>query len=481
MSDSATAVAAAVLRHLSSRLASITDEEQLRAVRALVYDVVQQHMGGGGGSEAAQVAVREALGATDTYLRAAASKPPAAYSALAGPQASAPLSRGQATTTSTPAPLAQDYIIPQQPVVNYREVETNVHVNSGDRDWFTNRGESRYAFTIQFDRVGGASASFSPMVQRRFRDVVRVELVKMVLPAEGLGTRPRLDSSGALVLKPGPTALALPYVAVLFGEGGANTAGSNERADRAFGLLHYDNRWGGEGEGKGVGGYLLFAPKYLRCVRDYAPTPLATLQRLSVRLERPQPFGALLSEEGDVAALAGVRLVTSSVNSSADGFQVANLETPATLVALLTARAFVPGAAWAVGETALLQGDLAPTTAAGSDMASFLKQAAGHVVVAVGHVDASTGSLLGGADGHGLCNVLFLAARHTVDPLGAGTYERELFGGSASAEATLSDSLWTRTPANAAAMNAHMQTQLVLRVVTRELDATGSLRPDNAA
>ena len=51
------------------------------------------------------------------------------------------------------APRPQDYIIPQEDIVKYRETELNLFITSADRDWFRNTTENRYNFTVNFKKV----------------------------------------------------------------------------------------------------------------------------------------------------------------------------------------------------------------------------------------------------------------------------------------------------------------------------------------
>jgi hypothetical protein len=47
--------------------------------------------------------------------------------------------------------LPQNYVQREDKVVSYREIENNLFIYSGDRDWLRNNKENRYSFTVNFD------------------------------------------------------------------------------------------------------------------------------------------------------------------------------------------------------------------------------------------------------------------------------------------------------------------------------------------
>jgi hypothetical protein len=47
--------------------------------------------------------------------------------------------------------LPQNYLVREDRTVSYREIENNLFIYSGDRDWLKNNKENRYNFTVNFD------------------------------------------------------------------------------------------------------------------------------------------------------------------------------------------------------------------------------------------------------------------------------------------------------------------------------------------
>ena len=207
----------------------------------------------------------------------------------------------------------QDYVIPQEPVVKYIEKETNIFLSSLDRDWSRNNGENRYNFSIKFNPGNTRSGyGLSPAIHQRFRNIVRIEFVKTIVPTEGLDAVVRnTGSSGS------PTydttriynVFSFPYVAVRIAELNTNGFSTNPDQDNnTFAMIHYDSTWMADNASSNTNrsAYTSMIPKFLKCQRVYEPTPLGSLQKLSIRLERPSMD--LISPSNDAFDLSGVFL-----------------------------------------------------------------------------------------------------------------------------------------------------------------------------
>ena len=83
---------------------------------------------------------------------------------------------------------AQQMIITREPsTMAYKETELNLFVYSGDRNWATNSGETRYNFSVSFDSGNALSGMrLTPTTTVKFRNIVRIELVKAIMPGESL-------------------------------------------------------------------------------------------------------------------------------------------------------------------------------------------------------------------------------------------------------------------------------------------------------
>ena len=85
--------------------------------------------------------------------------------------------------------LSQQVVIKDDDVVAYKEVENNLFVYSADRDWYgaTNTTDNRYNFYVTFDPANNKLGfGLNPAANVKFRNIVRIEFVKAIIPAEGL-------------------------------------------------------------------------------------------------------------------------------------------------------------------------------------------------------------------------------------------------------------------------------------------------------
>jgi hypothetical protein len=140
--------------------------------------------------------------------------------------------------------LPQDYLIRQEDVVNYKEVENNLFIYSADRDWLKNTTENRYSFSVNFDPANNGQGLYPHVsVQQKFRNIVRIELVKAILPIEGLSTLLQKTADASNNTNYQYNVLSFPYVSVRIPELENNNYGSDNFLDRAFGVLQYDANW----------------------------------------------------------------------------------------------------------------------------------------------------------------------------------------------------------------------------------------------
>lgn len=388
------------------------------------------------------------------------------------------------SSLAPPAPLSTDILQAQSDVIKYREVETNLILNSKDRDWLSDVGENRYNFSVQIN--GGAyqqGDALQQTIHTRFRNIVRIEFVKAIIPVEGLTVVvPRVcPTEGAPTAAPEQafySALALPFVQVIMDELQGNNVGTTDTVDRSLAICQYDATWRsdqmtGHHATMTSRGYSLFFPKFMKAQRIYAPTPLSTLQRMSFRLLNPE--NSVLSVTPDALSVSHVVFgdqVTGSCYADATGDYI-----------FLEAAAWFP--LWAFSKLDKVQlrgltftGSTLALTSAGANLDRWLENPDGHVVVGIAHTTA-TGSPLVLADGANDCGYAnWIIVRNRFSDPTTGSCSRYLFTGNAGDEATFAAELaaWTNT---GGVLNLSRQVQLFLRIITRELDHASIIRPDN--
>jgi hypothetical protein len=385
-----------------------------------------------------------------------------------------------------PQTLAQDIIIRQQDVVKYKEIEYNIFLNSSDRNWLANKTENRYNFSVNFN-VANNSTDFpsSPSLQERFRNITRIEFVKVIVSLEGLVPIIRRTAGPTVNTDAIVSVLSYPYVALRIAELNANGFGTNPTLDNTFAVTHQDTSWTSDTTQKNRG-YASLAPKYLKCQKIYAPTPLGSLQKLSIRLERPD--GNLLSDALDVQYITNILFgnYAKTANSSSDLSTVYQ----ATLTG--NEYIFINTSAWfsrfMVSDTdrIVIKGFTVATTGSGTpdanslvDFTNWINRTEGHYIVGIGYANSAT-DVTDGQNAVGYANYVIIRNRFN-DPTVGGAITRQYFGGTLTLENSLGTRLGTQASQSgtAAFINMNHQVHVALRIVCREMDGASNLRPDN--
>ena len=414
---------------------------------------------------------------------------------------SANAAAGNPTVVQDTRTTSQQMLIVREPeTMAYKENELNLFIYSGDRDWVSNSLETRYNFTVNFDPSNmPVGLRLSPTSTAKFRNIVRVEFVKAIMPGEGLDMIVSKSSSSAYDSSVNVNLLSFPYIQVRIPELDNNNYGTNQGLNSAFGVLQYDGNWISDTSLATQRGYLAMIPKFMKCQKTYSPTPLATIQKLSFQFQRPD--GTLLSTAPDTLDITQIfpTLAVNATNFSAGG-QVSgtNYVTHAAVDVsgsayywLKTSKYFnhwtvskgdkivVKNLAWATQPTgnALTQS---------ADFLTYIQQDAGLLVVDTGVI---TGTGLasvfqsGGTasyNAQGYANAILVRGKF-IDPTIAGGLLPATLGGIVDSyvSGNLSYFLTNTALVTGRLLNQSHQVQLAMRVITRELDSTGILRPDN--
>jgi hypothetical protein len=404
--------------------------------------------------------------------------------AFSEPSAASPTSNLPPFQQNTPAPpplLAprpQDYIIKQEDVVKYKENELNLFVYSGDRDWLNNRNENRYNFTINFNTLNDNGNTFSPAVKERFRNIVRMELVKTIISSESLDVSVLATNNGTNTNRI-LNVLAYPYLMIRLSEWTGNGYGTNQYIDNTFGIVQYDQTWKSDNSAQNFG-YISMTPRYLKAQRVYHPTPLATLQKLSIQVERPD--GKPLTKELDILDVSKIFLAKSVIGSV-----YSNTPDDESYIFIKISSYFSKFFV-VEGDRIIFRGynidtDSYVTQQMADDFNNFINKPDGHVVCGIGYTNDTSVpiSIIDGANSVGYANYIVIRSRF-MDPT-TGSTSRNYFGGGADStnEDLIKVRLDTNVPAGPCAiLNSNRQSHFVLRLITRDMDSMSNLRPDNS-
>ena len=384
------------------------------------------------------------------------------------------------TAPRVKAPQQADVLIRQEDILAYKENEYNLYVYSADRDWVTNKSQNRYNFTVNFDPANnGPGFTFSPSATVKFKNITRIELVKTILPIEGLDIIQKVDDLSGSVFTNYSTALnvnvlSFPYLNVYIPELDTNNFGTDTYLNQAFASVQYDANWVSDNNAASKGGFLAMIPKFLKCQKVYTPTPLATLRKLSISIQRPD--GCLVSDTLDTL---DIKCITTSAAFSRIG-------TDSTFYAGLSGQYLFVQTNSYFSRFMVNQGDRIQfkgvtcgiTTGAATDFLEFVQRPEGHLVVQIAVVTTG-GAVRDGPNEVGYANVIIIRSKMNDPTTGAVTPAN--FGGSSAANTQLQTDLNTAatTPFTGRLINLSHQTTLVFRVITRDLDPTARLRPDN--
>ena len=395
--------------------------------------------------------------------------------------------------------LQQNNIIREDSIISYREIENNLFIYSADRDWLLNSKENRYHFTVQFDTNGFKDKfALGLTAQQKFKNIVRIELIKAIMPGENLDVIVNASDTGVPIYTTSfqDNILNLPYVSLRVAELENNNYGTDNSLDRSFGVLQYDAQWLSDATQQSCSrGYLAMIPKFLKCQKEYYPTPLSTLQKMTIEFRRPN--GELLSHSSDTFDIGGI-IAREIVASGATTFPF-NVPCNPSKYSLLGASSAAPADAPAnffintssyFSQFELCAGDriqIAGYTYSdatlndpvyGQSLRAFcnwINRVEGHIVINIAHtVPTAPTILVDGTNPVGYANFIVIQALYQ-NPTTGTSYLQSFGPDFGRTLATYGTTL--QSPVRL--INLNKQLNLVFRIITREMDSLPQIRPDN--
>jgi hypothetical protein len=393
----------------------------------------------------------------------------------------------------------QQMIITREPdTMAYKERELNFFAYSADRDW-VNSSETRYNFSVNFDSSSAPLGSrLNTSTSIKFRNIVRIELVKTILPGESLDTLVTKASANTYDTSLNMNVLSFPYIQLRIPELDTNVHGTNESIDSAFGVLQYDANWISDSGNALARGYFAMIPKFLKSQKVYSPTPLATLQKLSFQFQRPD--GTALSAVPDTLDITQIipTFAMTTGNFTALGAltntyykQDAAVDISGSAYYWLKTKTYFNHWTVSKGDRIAVR-NLAWATAATGSAVAQVADFVGWVQASTGLLVVDTGIITGTAPGsyvftsgattynaQGYANAILVRGRFT-DPT-TGVFLPASPGGVVDQYASgyLSNYLTNTALTTGRLLNLSHQVQVCMRVIVREMDGTGILRPDN--
>jgi hypothetical protein len=242
-----------------------------------------------------------------------------------------------------------------------------------------------------------------------------------------------------------------------------NNYGTNEQIDKSLAVCQYDAVWKSEttSSDKTMNrGYTLFFPKFMKAQRIYAPTPLASLQKMSFRIMNPE--NQVLSTLPDAMPVTDIYFGSNTAIVSC--YYDSNGE-----YLFIKSATWFP--MWSFSVLDRLQFAGLEASAGNEDIIDWLQQETGHVVIGTAY-DENTllPTIIDGVNASGYANYIIIRSRF-VDPQSG-----------VSARSTFNAELTPQLPVSlikGSTLNVSRQVQMTLRITVRELDSTTNLRPDN--
>jgi hypothetical protein len=372
--------------------------------------------------------------------------------------------------------LPQDVLKPQDDIVAYKEVEHNLYVYSADRDWVSNTTENRYNFSVIFDPANNQSGfGYNTATQVKFKNIVRIEFVKAIMPTESFDVLSTTTSgaAGACVNTLNTNIFSFPYLQVRIPELNVNGYGTNDGINNAFAAISYDAYWASDSNAANRG-YARMIPKFLKCQKVYYPTPLATLQKLTFQIQRPD--GTSVSTTNDTLDVAYVYMPSNTALTTIyKGSGPSTYEWIWIATSTYFSKYMFTQGDRIIFKNISLNATLTAVGANATSLIGFLTRAEGHLISDIGRVTgAASPTYADGANSLGYANGIIIRNSFPDPTTGSTTVNTW-----ASALGGAADFQNNPSVTSGRLINMNHQIQIIMRVITREMDSAAKLRPDN--
>jgi hypothetical protein len=408
--------------------------------------------------------------------------------------------------------LPQNNIIREENVISYREIENNLFVYSADRDWLRNNKENRYQFTVHFDPAANGQG-FGPSLasQQKFKNIVRIELVKCIMPGESLDVSVVRRNDHSVTTAYQDNILNFPFVTVRVAELENNNYGTDNFIDRSFGVLQYDAQWISDyaTQGSYTKGFLAMIPKFLKCQKEYYPTPLSTLQKMTIDIRRPNgqlvssspdtfDIGGIIAPQQPANQVAGTAFPFNNIIQYGQGSLHYNVMLPMNsgypANFFINTKTYFSKFEVSKGDRIQISGysyseDAFNDPTYGQTLRSFcnwVNRPEGHIAIdfmysstVQGNVGSpTTPTLVDGLNDAGYANFIVIQARY-MDPTTGNTQLNPFTTASSQDVGGILNTFGINLTSPVRLMNMNKQLNLVFRIITREMDSLPQLRPDN--
>ena len=358
--------------------------------------------------------------------------------------------------------ISKDYITNNQPI--YLEKEHFISVNSIDRDW-TTTSETRYNFKVNFD----ADSRYGATISTAYKNVISVELINVYIPQDPI----IVPFDNRLYLD----ALHYPYLLLEIDELDGVFRGSNTALENSFSQLIFDKEHssqvlsddfvGSDSEPapdlrfqkQYQRGYYRFIPSFFE-KKQYYNAPLSSLKSMSIKINNPE--GDLLNTQKDVikiSAIADEQIADQEIKTTM-GFPNTDCSSNYNQYIKITTTNHFFNKQFKIGDKIKISGVESDNTT----LDTFLNRNEGHHIINLVEEDITANTNVNKSS----INIIYISPKgslsDTNNNLNTSTYN-DVDGASFTATGTL--------------INVSLQTNLLFKVVTREVDVKSVTKPQN--
>jgi hypothetical protein len=223
-------------------------------------------------------------------------------------------------------------------------------------------------------------------------------------------------------------------------------------------------------------------PKFMKCQKVYQPTPLATLTKLTIELQ--QPNGDILSKIPDTLSIKNIYASNVIPLSFVyDGKYLGLTFSSGSVYYIIQTTEYFSQWMFQPGNRIQIKGIdqnqiFGGPSLATNEFQSYIQQENGHLIVAIArNIATAVGVDPDKPNDIGYANLIIVEAPFAYPT--SATPDVLPFGGNATANGILGSNLAATMFTGAKLINLTHQTNVVLRIITRDMDPAARVRPDN--
>ena len=355
----------------------------------------------------------------------------------------------------------------------YINREHFITINSGDRDWYNNSKESRFNFRVKFKN------STHSTIPRTFKNIVSFEMIRSLFAIENIILP--FDNRIYIDFK------SLPYMVLKIDEIDGLYSGTNKRLEGAFAhllwdkdntseVLDSDNAPTAKYSRVVKRGFCLMAPLGFE-KKTYYPSPLASLQSLTIDLMTPQ--GMSVNNHPDVLKIKSIKL---TVMADTDELEVPDSRsfpyTASKEIIEIVTFTYFSNRAFKIGDNIIIKGFVDESSDT-FDITNFINRTEGHYIVNLLKEVSTRNS----STNEGFINKIFISPPGNID------YTSETTGGVLDSNSVTSHSTAqtyfedidgsSDSTENCKLINQSLQSNYVFKIITREDDASEVMNSRN--